>query len=217
MDSDALFRMLYLRREHENVVSRIGELQGLVFVPDVVTSSGDDVWRGIVFVRLEASPWFGGSFPFTVVFPPKYPFHCPVATFDKPLRSLTLLQEDGVTVPFDAEYVGLEVMHVSVMMRLLVCIRRLFAPSEWAEESLSHLDLMACRRDVEQCSVTRDVFLNKPYVQLLNTEVSEWFVRTQGQREAAVGESRADVVKRPAESFTSWFTRTFVPSVKNLQ
>ena len=218
MDSDALFRMLYLRREHENMVARIAELQGLLFVPDVVTSNGDDVWRGIVFVRHEASPWFGGSFPFTVVFPTKYPFVVPRATFDKPIRSHPMLLDDGETIGFDDEYVGLEIMHVSVMLRLLVRIRRLFAPSEWANGALSHLDIMACRRDVEQCSVTRDVFLNKPYVQLLNTEVSEWFVRTQGRRDKAEElAGKGSTVPRALESFASWFTRTFLPLVKNLQ
>jgi hypothetical protein len=79
---------------------------------------------------------------------------------------------------------------------------------------------MACRRDVEHCSVTRDVFLNKPYVQLLTTEVSEWFARTQGGQPAAKADAQAGrgtAVPKVLESFASWFTRTFVPHVKNLQ
>ena len=221
MDSDALFRMLYLRREHENVAARMDDLQGLIFVPDVVTSSGDDVWRGVVFIRLESSPWFAGSFPFTVLFPPKYPFHSPIATFDKPLHSHPLLMEDGVTIAFEAEYLGLEPMHVSVMMRLLLFVRRLFAPSEWiATGQQPHVDLMACRRDVEQCSVTREVLLNKPYVQLLTEDVKDWFVRSRQNKDetpaAAAAATPATATRRP-ESFSSWFTRTFVPSARAIQ
>jgi hypothetical protein len=212
--------MLYVRREYTAVMDALPDLQGLILLPSQLTEQQDDKWSGMIFIRAERSPWHKGAFAFTVTIPPKYPFECPVAEFDLPLVSHPMLQ-DGRRVPFEAEYVATDAMHVSVMLRLLKFIRRLFLPQEWKrtardgkgevkEISAPPIDYRLCQQDVELRSVAQEVILSKPYVEYLTVEVKEWVLRSH-----RVGEGNPD--EKQESQFSAWLTRSFLPTSRAVQ
>ena len=219
MDRDAMMRMIYIRREYAAVAATLGDLQGFVFAPEAVDAEGE-VWKGIVFVRSRQSPWFKGAFGFTVQFPHRYPFECPVATFDEPLNHHPLLKEGGSVIAFEAEYVSLDPMRVSVMLRLLRYIRRLFAPAEWpAHRSLNVAEM---QQDVQACSITRDVAVRCPYTTFLTTEVLQWITEAHDTNgnvksdEGGDGGGGARDERKAAIPFASWFSRTFLPATRTI-
>lgn len=226
MDREALFRMLYLRREYTALLDNIEELQGLIFLPTSSTVCSDDTWQGIIFIRADRSPWYKGAFSFHVTFPPKYPFECPKAEFDLPLLSHPMLI-DGKKIPFEAEYTSSDPMKVSIMMRLLKFMRRLFVPQEWKRTVRDErtgqaievadgaaVDTRFSQQDVELRSVAQEVILSKPYVEYLTIDAKEWLLRTYSER--ACGETTGTTDSDVAHAFSSWLTRTFLPSVKAL-
>ena len=218
---------MYLRREYTSILSSIEDYQGIVFTPQL---HSDENWTGIIFIRSDKSPWYKGAFTFHVHFPPRYPFECPTAAFELPLNSHPLLQAtEGRIIPFDAEYLSLDPMHVSVMARLLKFIRRLFLPQEWCflhtEEDTTHMlgrpnvDLRLLQKDMELRTVSQEVLLRKPYVEYLTMEAKDWIVQHVPTRvkyeEEESATAQAD--EREVEaSFTSWLLRTFIPYAKNL-
>jgi hypothetical protein len=203
--------MMYMRRESQAILDLREELQGITFAPHHITESGCDVWGGVVFIRTQASPWYKGAFPFTVEFPPKYPMECPVAVFDHPLRSHPLLVE-GTKIPFEWEYISLDAMQVSLMVRLLKFIRRLFVVEEWPGlvpstlvEPVPKPDLRKAQADVSKCSVTEEAVLTHPFVQFLTTEAKEWFLRHD---DAGSHHNISD------DNFPQFFTSRVVPTAR---
>lgn len=50
-------------------------------------------WPGMIFVQHLPSPWYHGCFAFTVYFPSRYPFECPLIKLAAPLPSHPLVQQ----------------------------------------------------------------------------------------------------------------------------
>lgn len=197
MSPEALWRARYMQQEYRQICSSQEELQGLVFGPHATTPSGEDVWKGIVFVRLRESPWFGGAFAFTVTFPVTYPMTgCPTAAFDLPIPSHPFLL-DGRQVEFLNEFTSLSFTSVSIMMRLLKTIRRLFNPDVLSEHgALEVVRLEEAQRDVRDASVVFPANKKENYFGVFADDMKSWLVQrsqTRASRRAPVDEWAAMV------------------------
>ena len=177
-DSTPLFRMLYMKREYSRLLCAAPDLQGCFVVPDTVTAAGDDVWRGILFIRERSSPWAKGAFPFSVTFPANYPLTCPRAVFDTPFASHPTLK-DGVEVPFELEFAEINIMNTSVLVRLLRAVRTQFVVSE---ENRAHITLSAARNDVARCSVAADG--RAAHARMFGAKALQWLLELDAHLEA---------------------------------
>lgn len=229
--TDALYRMLYLRREYSLLLQHTADLQGLIFLPKEL--SGEDTWSGVLFVRSDQSPWYRGAFPFTVTFPPRYPFECPTAEFDASLESHPLLLDGNKRVPFDNEYMMCDPMRVSIMLVLLRYIRRLFAANEVVQTDFDEnglplrtkttVDRRRSLLDVEKRSITQEVMLATPYVQYLTTETKDWIITEFAKHDERISAvANADDLTKSAatttsQRFAAWLTTTFLPRLSQFQ
>lgn len=211
-------RSMYLSREYRLILNIQDELQGIVVAP--ATTSADlelgeaeltSVWKGIIFIRARDSPWFKGAFPFTITFPAGYPANCPICVFDFPLRSHPLLL-NGVEVDFKAEYVSLRFNHVSVFVRLLKFLRRLFSAAGTANLEIDRVQAAA---DVNQSSIAQ-VDRNSPYFRFLTEEMLTLLLERYQERKKweeerdRAGGQEGELGKKPETgSFESWFGSMF--------
>jgi ubiquitin-protein ligase len=170
--------MLYMKREYSRLLVAAPDLQGCFVVPDVVTAAGEDVWRGVIFIREKASPWTKGAFPFTITFPANYPLACPRATFDTPFASHPSLK-DGVEVPFELEFSDINPMSTSVLVRLLRAVRKQFVVSE---ENRALITLSAAKSDVARCSITASD--RAAYMRVFGEGAVKWLLDLDAEREA---------------------------------
>lgn len=90
----------------------------------------EHAWWGMISLTHPSSPWYRGCFAFTVSFPSRYPFECPLVEFDVPLRSHPLLTGQTKVELYEV-YRHMDPMRVSVMARLLRHVTMLFYPQTW--------------------------------------------------------------------------------------
>ena len=226
-DREITFRDLYLSREYRIISQLKEELQGVVVAPADGPFAADrgatskknrpsaSCWKGIIFIRLRDSPWCRGAFPFTIEFPARYPFECPVCTFDECIRSHPLLLE-GRTVQFQAEYTSLNPMQVSVFVRLLKFLRRLFSP-QGGTFGCDRIDVAAAQMDVKSSSIAR-VDQQSPYYALLTDDMRQQVLLRHAEVEEAKAGKSGEVSKLASFDrwFTGLFTSVFLPKARSL-
>ena len=247
-DPDLLHRSTYLAREYRILAAMKDELQGIILAPSegpfqvpnghntnhaeagggVGGSVGDTTarWKGIIFIRLKESPWHKGAFGFTIEFPLKYPFECPIATFDHPGISSHPLLKNGTEVQFQAEYTSINPMQVSVLVRLIKFIRRLFSAQC---PSINTVDLGRAKWDVSRSPIAgtmvdqHSAYFTEILVgdQVL-TEMQRRHASVKAAAEAAAEENTGvennhrSKVQDFGTWFASFFTSKYLPQTRAL-